>query len=271
MRKLLPVLLLLSILASCNQQTSNENTSVIIETKYGDITVLLYDDTPEHRDNFIKLVKEGFYDDLLFHRVMKSFMIQGGDPKSKGAPQGEQLGNGGPGYKVDAEIVYPEHFHKRGALAAARQPDQVNPDKQSSGSQFYIVQGTTYTMDQLSEIAVSRNDKRRQAIFYRLMPDYQDTLQMVQRKGDPELIKGIQDFIMEKVNEEFLKEPPFTFNNEQLETYMNVGGAPFLDGNYSVFGEVTQGMEVVDSIANVMTDGNDRPVEDVVMNIKIAR
>lgn len=271
MRKVLPILLLLVSFASCKKEQSNENTSVEIETKYGNITVLLYDDTPAHRDNFIKLVKEGFYNDLLFHRVIDKFMIQGGDPESKGAVQGQELGNGGPGYQIDAEIVYPQHYHKKGALAAARQPDQVNPEKKSSGSQFYIVQGQTFTVDQLSQMALKVNDQKRGNIFRKLLPLYQDTLQTVQRSGDPEAIKGIQDYIMGKVDEEFLKEEPFTYNDEQIEIYTTVGGTPFLDNNYTVFGEVTSGMEVIDSIATVMTDGANRPVEDIVMKMKIVK
>lgn len=194
-----------------------KHQKALISTKYGDITVLLYDDTPKHRDNFIKLVKDGFYDGTLFHRVMEGFMIQGGDPDSKGAAPGVRLGNGGPGYTIEAEFR-PEHIHKKGALAAARQPDAVNPEKRSSGSQFYIVQGKPVTAPQLNQMA------KRTGAFY---------------------------------------------TPEQIKTYQEIGGTPFLDNNYTVFGEVIDGMDVIDKIAAVKTDPNNRPVKDVEMTIKL--
>jgi peptidyl-prolyl cis-trans isomerase B (cyclophilin B) len=190
---------------------------VKISTEYGDMVIKLYNGTPLHRDNFIKLVKEHYYDSLLFHRVINGFMIQGGDPQSKHAQPGQMLGNGGPGYTVPAEFRK-EYFHKKGALAAAREPDQVNPQKASSGSQFYIVQGRTFTNMELNQM--------EQQMMHRI---------------------------------------PW----EQKEVYMKVGGTPHLDGNYTVFGEVISGMEVIDKIAAVQTDRNNRPVKDVRMTITL--
>ena len=200
------------------QETIKETlTMVLISTNYGDMKAVLYDETPLHRDNFIKLVKEGYYDGTLFHRVIDGFMIQGGDPNSKTAKPNQQLGSGGPGYTIPAEFKQ-ELIHKKGALAAARMGDNVNPQKASSGSQFYIAQGKRYTSDELNMLSA--------------------------RMGKQ-------------------------FNQTQKDAYMNVGGVPFLDYEYTVFGEVIEGLEVIDKIAKVQKDRFDRPVEDVKMTISI--
>jgi len=195
----------------------DSNYYVLIETSYGNMTVKLYNSTPLHRDNFLKLVRKGFYDGLFFHRVINQFMIQGGDPDSRTAKSGQLLGNGGLGYTVPAEFV-PGLYHKKGALAAARMGDNVNPQKASSSCQFYIVQGQVW------------NDAG---------------LQMIQDR--------------------FGKK----FTQEQIETYKTIGGTPHLDGDYTVFGEVVEGLDVIDKIAAVPCGANDRPVEDVKMKISI--
>ncbi len=184
---------------------------VELQTSMGNIKVKLYKDTPLHRDNFIKLVSGGFYDGVLFHRVIKDFMIQTGDPESINASADMSLGAGGPGYNIEAEIL-PNHFHKKGALSAARKGDNVNPKKESSGSQFYIVQGQVFDDATLNSIE-ERN--------------------------------GIK------------------FTKEQRNIYKTLGGTPHLDGDYTVFGEVVEGLEVVDAIAGVVTGAGDRPVSDV--------
>lgn len=201
-------LLSLLLLLSC----SDDRTTAIIETDYGTIEIKLLNSTPKHRDNFIKLAKEGFYDSLLFHRVMPGFMIQGGDPDSRNAVPGQQLGMGNPGYMIDPEIGAP---HIRGALAAAR---TQNPQKKSSGSQFYIVQGQPVDDAYLDQI---------------------------------EAEKGIR------------------YNPTQRQLYKEAGGTPFLDMDYTVFGEVVSGMEVVDKIAALPRSPNDRPEVDVRMKIRI--
>ena len=188
---------------------------MIITTKFGNIKVRLYNETPKHRDNFVKLVSQGFYNDLLFHRVIKGFMIQGGDPQSKNAPAGKMLGNGDVGYYVDAEFN-PAIIHKKGALAAAR---DNNPAKKSSGCQFYIVQGRVYNDNELTN---------------------------------------------------FEKQLGIKYTPEQRNIYKTIGGTPMLDMNYTVFGEVIEGLDNVDKIATVAKDGNDRPLEDVKMTIKAA-
>jgi cyclophilin family peptidyl-prolyl cis-trans isomerase len=185
---------------------------IILETSEGNITLRLYDNTPLHSKNFVKLVNDGYYDNLLFHRVIKNFMIQGGDPNSKNAKPDEHLGNGGPAYTIPSEFR-PEYYHKKGAIAAARLSDQVNPRKESSGSQFYIVTGQLYTKVQLDG-----------------------------------MVK---------------KEVHAPFSAEEINAYTTSGGTPFLDSQYTVFGEVISGFDVLEKISSVQTDANDRPVQDI--------
>ncbi len=194
---------------------SDNRKKVVIETEYGNMTAVLYDETPQHRDNFIKLANEGFFDDLLFHRVIKGFMIQGGDPDSRGAAAGKRLGMGGPGYTIPAEFV-DQHIHLKGALSAARTGGPSNPEKKSSGSQFYVVQGKPVPEAQLNAMAQQKN-----------------------------------------------------YTEEQKQAYKEKGGAPFLDRDYTVFGMVIEGLDVIDKIAAVQTAPGDRPVEDVKMKVRV--
>lgn len=214
-------LITLNIATPMQAQNTDERKGdgplVVIHTPYGDMTVRLYDETPRHRDNFIKLVKEKQYDSTLFHRVIEGFMIQGGDPGSKHAAPGQALGSGDLGYTIPAEFV-PSLFHKKGALAAARTGDQVNPEKRSSSCQFYIVQGKTWTAQELQMISARY---------------------------------GIQ------------------FSPGQIETYTSLGGTPFLDTQYTVFGEVVDGLDVIDKIASQPTLPGDRPVEDIRMTMTL--
>lgn len=214
MRKLTYILLLLAVVA-CGTQ---KDMKVRMHTTAGVIDLCLYDETPKHKENFLKLVKEQQYDSLLFHRVIKDFMIQGGDPDSKNAPAGALLGEGDLGYTVEAEFMPQVHFHRRGVLAAAREGDDVNPTKASSASQFYIVWGKVYTKEQLDAYK-----------------------EYYQRRTGREL----------------------TLTPEQEAVYTTVGGTPHLDGEYTVFGEVINGLEVVEKIQGVACDENDRPLEDV--------
>lgn len=190
---------------------------VEISTQFGNMKVKLFKETPKHKNNFLKLANEGYYNDLLFHRIIKGFMVQGGDPKSKGAPAGARLGGGGPGYKIDAEIGA-KHF--KGAICAARQGDAVNPQKKSSGSQFYLVQGRPQTEQQLDRIAQ-----------------------------------------MKKI----------TYTEEEKKKYMTEGGTAQLDNDYTVFGQVVEGMDVIDKLAAVKTAQGDRPLEDVKMQVKVLK
>lgn len=253
------------------QQTPDTaSAKVLVETTMGNFTVLLYGDTPKHRDNFLKLAEEGYYDSTLFHRVIKEFMIQAGDPDSKTAKPGQHLGAGGPDYKIDAEIVYPKHFHKRGALAAARQGDQVNPMKQSSGSQFYVVTGAKVSEGQLAQLESSLKNRQMQQIFNNLAMAHRDSIIAMQKRGDQQGLMALQNQLIKQTEEEVAKTPAPTLTAEQREAYTTVGGAPHLDGDYSVFGEVIAGMDVIDRIEKAATDGADRPKEDIrIISMKV--
>ena len=234
----------------------------------GDITVRLYDETPLHRDNFLKLAAEEFFNGTLFHRVIKDFMIQGGDPNSKGAPAGMNLGSGGPGYTIPAEIQ-PTLFHKRGALSAARLGDEVNPTKESSGSQFYIVWGKVYKAPELKQLEHQMKMQQEQNIFNALAVEHREEIMNLRRNRDRNGLMELQDKLgklaIEKSKE--LGAPAFT--PEQVEAYTTQGGTPFLDGGYTVFGEVEEGLNIVEAIQNVETSADDRPKTDIVMNVTI--
>lgn len=214
-----PILIAVFALTFSLLAHSQERVKVKISTKYGDMVAELYDETPIHRDNFIKLVKEGFYDGILFHRVIPGFMIQGGDPVSKDDTPNTRIGNGGPGYTLPAEFN-PQFFHKKGALAAARMGDAVNPKKESSGSQFYIVEGQVYD---------------------------NNTIDL------------------------FAKRMGAEFSPTQKKAYTTVGGTPHLDANYTVFGELVEGLEIISKISNVTRDKNNLPKDKVIMNISIVK
>jgi peptidyl-prolyl cis-trans isomerase B (cyclophilin B) len=206
-------------------QSKSKQAKVLISTEFGDIKIALYNETPQHRDNFIKLVKSKFYDGTLFHRVMNGFMIQGGDPDSKTAPEGVMLGEGDVGYTIPAEFNT-TLIHKKGVLAAARQPDNINPTKASSGCQFYIVEGRTFTKAEVDKILKGKNARRKDPIVY---------------------------------------------TEEQYKVYEAIGGYPSLDMDYTVFGEVLEGLDVVDKITEAETDKRNRPTKDIKMTIKIVK
>lgn len=262
---------LASLLAACSGGKRTATTNMVeISTPYGKMKVVLYDDTPLHKENFLSLVEQGKYDSLIFHRVIRDFMIQGGDPTSFHAPKGAQLGEKEIGEPIDAEFRYPQHIHKRGALAAARMPDSSNPERKSSGSQFYIVQGQRLTNEQLGMIEQKRNTQLKNAIFYRIQHFYEDSLRYYQNHGMAEQLADLQTRILIKVSEMAEDEGLFEIPDSVREVYMNIGGVPHLDGQYTVFGEVVEGLEVIDSIAAVATDRNDRPNKDVWMTMKLA-
>lgn len=242
---------------------------VKISTPKGDIRVRLYDETPQHRDNFVKLVNEGFYNGTLFHRVIKGFMIQGGDPDSIGAPAGKMLGTGGPGYNVPAEIVYPQLFHKRGALAAARQSDEVNPERESSGSQFYLVYGKVYTPQELKQMEKQMSMQQEQSIFNKLVQQNRAQILELRKARNQAGLQELQDQLIAETKKQMKELPAPKFTPEQQETYTTVGGTPFLDNQYTVFGEVESGMEVVAEIQQCATLSADRPKEDISMTMTI--
>lgn len=267
MRTLLIVLTCFVVFVSCGKQNDN---MVEISTPYGTMRAVLYDDTPIHKKNFLRLVEAGEYDSLLFHRVIRGFMIQGGDPNSRHADRNTKLGVSEIGEPIPSEIVYPKYFHKRGALAAARKPDSVNPEKMSSGSQFYIVQGAVYDSVALDNVELEFNNVMRRDVFYEVQPYYQDSLIYYQEHGMAIELSELQLRIMSKVQELAEQKGLFKFTPEVREVYQTVGGTPQLDGKYTVFGEVVDGFEVLDSIAETMTERpSDRPIEDIWMTIKV--
>lgn len=238
-----------------------------IQTSKGDIIVRLYDETPLHRDNIVKLAKEGYYDGTLFHRVIKDFMIQGGDPDSKGAPAGKHLGAGGPEYTIPAEIKA-GLFHKRGALCAARLGDEVNPNKESSGSQFYIVWGEPYKTAQLKQMEKQMKQNQETITFNDLVTYHKAEIMEMRKNRDRAGLQDMQDKLMKEAKE-ICRQQPVGFSNEQMEAYSTIGGTPFLDGEYTVFGEVENGMDIVEAIINADTDNADRPLNDITMTVAV--
>lgn len=255
-----------------NKQPDNGSgeIKVMITTDYGIIKIKLYNETPLHRDNFIKLVKEHYYDSLLFHRVIQNFMIQGGDPDSKKAPPFIELGNGGPDYTISAEFNQ-KLFHKKGVLAAARDGDLENPKQASSGSQFYIVQGRVFT-DSVLKIQEKRITKMR--LFNEIVNREENKILLEKYKKyvkaeQTDSTKYVNDIINKQVEMELPTVKPYTFSEEKIKAYTTIGGTPHLDGSYTVFGEVYEGLEVIDEIAKQSVDKNARPLADIRMKISI--
>lgn len=240
---------------------------VRIQTTLGDITVRLYDETPLHRDNFVKLAKEGYYDGTLFHRVIKDFMIQGGDPDSKGAPAGKMLGVGGPDYTIEAEIKS-GLYHKRGALAAARQGDEVNSERRSSGSQFYIVWGQVYNEGQLRQFSKQMEMQQMQTVFSALAKEHHDEIMQMRRERNRAGLQELQEKLAAEAEAQ-VKAQGAGMTDEQRAIYSTVGGTPHLDGQYTVFGEVEEGMDVVEMIQQAATARGDRPVDDIEMRVMV--
>lgn len=236
-------------------QADSANVRVLVKTTMGDFTVMLYGDTPEHRDNFVKLANEHYYDSLLFHRVIENFMVQAGDPNSKNAPAGKMLGDGDPSYTLPAEIVFPKHYHKRGALAAARTGDQVNPERRSSGSQFYVVTGQVFSGEQMQQMAIK-------AAFDQLAEQHMDSIRAMMTRRDQPGLQALQDKLVKEART-MVAEGKGPYSTEMIKTYTTEGGTPHLDGQYSVFGEVIDGMDTIDKIQKAETDRNDRPTQDV--------
>lgn len=261
---------LLIFLAVSVRSIGQEQRLVMIETPMGNMKVALYNETPKHRDNFVALVKDGFYDSTLFHRVIDDFMIQGGDPESINSKPGKKLGDGGPGYKIEAEFV-DTIYHKKGVLAAAREMDRINPARKSSGSQFYLVEGKVFTKEELKKMEQMLMKKAfNNAITNYLAKPENDSLRTkyktVQRSQNREMMESFYDTLKLKVED---KVEHYRFSEEQIETYTTIGGTPHLDDMYTVYGEIVEGIEVLEKIASVEVDGNNRPKKDIWMRMKM--
>lgn len=236
---------------------------VEISTNLGNIKIRLYENTPRHSENFLKLVKAHHYDSLLFHRVIGDFMIQGGSSDSRHAPKGMAVGMSNPGYTIEAEIR-PEYRHFKGALAAARQGDEVNPEKRSSGEQFYLVQGKTYTDQELDQIEKRKWLAAKNQLGDRLFKPLQEEFQRYKKTGQHQKADSLLQYVNEEIGKQYA-ENPYKMSPETREMYKSVGGTPFLDGDYTVFGEIVEDMDVLEKIALVATDSIDRPKEDVII------
>lgn len=260
MKKIIYVLAFAAMMGGCDR---NRGTVLRMETSLGDIRLRLYDETVVHRENMLKLVREGYYNGILFHRVIQDFMIQAGDPNSKTARTGMLLGDKDAGYTLKAEIE-PGYFHKRGVLAAARESDEVNPERCSSGSHFYIVKGKVYTPEELAATVDKINNRRYTALFGRLKQAREGEIVKYQLVNDYDALMRINGELSEAAREQF-EAVKLVLSEEQVKAYTTVGGTPHLDGEYTVFGEVVEGLEVLDRISAEPTDENNRPLKDVVI------
>jgi cyclophilin family peptidyl-prolyl cis-trans isomerase len=271
---ILKSLLLIAVISisSCSFSQNKpvpEGPVVLIKTQYGNMKVVLYNETPLHRDNFMKLTKEGVYDSLLFHRVIKGFMVQGGDPKSKRASKDQMLGDGDLNYTVPAEIR-PDIIHKKGVIAAARNGDEENPERRSSATQFYLAQGKVYKLDDVPSIELNLNSRAAESLFLKYKSDKIDTLMLFQMARNKEGYDKLLEKLKQKAIVEVEKKP-IRLTKQQIETYTTLGGIPHLDGAYTVFGEVLDGLAVIDSIAAQPTGLNDRPIENIRMTIEVIK
>ncbi len=267
--RILLIVITVILLGSCRQSSPDE--LVVIQTSYGEITIRLYPKTPLHRDNFLKLAREHYFDSTLFHRVIRNFVIQGGDPDSKHAAPGQELGNGGPAYTIPFEYV-PEYIHKRGAVGMGRESDDINPTLASSGSQFYIVQGKVHNDSTLAAVVKKVEKRNKKYILLRMLMQKGNEALLGEFKkadeaGDTVITGRIAGRFREKVESEYAKLRPFVITEAQKRVYTSAGGIPHLDGYYTVFGEVVKGMEVVDKIAAVRTDSLDRPLTNIPMKV----
>jgi len=257
------ILALILILSESCVGQKNKETIVRFETTYGDITVKLYAETIKHHDNFVKLVNNGFYNGVLFHRVISGFMIQAGDPGSKTAKAGASLGSGDVGYTIPAEFIYPKYYHKRGALSAAREGDNVNPLKASSGCQFYIVEGKLFSDNGLDSLETNNKLKLEENLFQGIVKTKQGEVKKYRSERNQSKLNALRDSILEVVKVRLEKNTSYKFTQQQRRDYKSIGGTPHLDGAYTVFGEVTEGLDIVTKISNAKTGPHDRPVLDI--------
>ncbi len=254
--------------ADLAEPKADEDYVISLETRHGTMTIILFDETPLHKRNFINLVRKGFYEDLLFHRVIKDFVIQGGDPKSAGANEERRLGNGDPGYSIPAEIR-PQFRHEKGALSAARIGNKENPRKASNGSQFYIVQGKTHTEEELNKLRTDYEKVQMYFAQFMKSPKYAELRNVYNKLYDQNKKEDMQEIINRVIplmEAEFKVQLTKPYTKEEIDYYTTRHTVPSLDGEYTVFGKVIKGLDVIDKIANEETKF-ERPAEDVKMNM----
>lgn len=259
-KKLLLLFITLSLF-SCSQY-KDDSQYINVLTDKGEIIIRLYNQTPKHRDNILKLAEEKYYDGQIFHRVINNFVVQGGDPTTKNAKPDSLYGNGEPDYLIDAEFV-DTLIHKRGAVGMAREGDDINPEKNSSGSQFYIVTGKVFTNQQLDDLEKKMESTKKSNLYKKLFSD-KLAMQKDQSKIDTISLSLDVNIAFDSILETM---PKFKLSNQQRKVYTTIGGIPHLDGNYTVFGEVVQGMNIIDELSAVNTDANNRPLKDIKFSI----
>lgn len=261
---------LILLVLSCSLSGFSQSEKVRISTNLGDMIFLLYDDTPRHRNAFLELAREGYYDGTLFYRVIQDFLIQGGSKSSKNASPGKRIGYGDPDHTVDDEIM-PHYFHKKGALCAPRQPDEVNPWQQSDISQFYVVKGRVHSLGELDTLEMAVNRPIRNRIVNKYLNDeVRAQLQELRDENKVEEFREIADRVKQKIETEYnLHTGVLEFSEEQREAYTTIGGYPDLDGQYTIFGECISGFETIDKIAALKTDENNRPFTDVKITVTV--
>ena len=278
MNKVIPVIRILSALlflgtglfiASCDSGPTD--TVVTIKTQFGDMVAILYDETPKHKANFIKLAREHYFDGTLFHRVIKDFMIQGGDPDSKSVKPGEHLGNGGPGYTIPPEFN-PKFYHVKGAISAARQPDEINPGQESSGSQFFIVQGALMHPLEAQNLKYNKRNLDKGLTQVLMNPKNKallDSLKSFKNRVDDETFQDKIFSMVPDIEAETGIKIVEEVSEQKFKDYTTVGGVPYLDGQYTVFGRVIKGLEIIDKIAAQPGGDGDRPLIDIPMSVTV--
>ncbi len=259
----------LLLFLSVSVYSGAQSRYVIITTNLGDIKIMLYDDTPKHRDSFIQLANEGHFDGTLFYRVVKNFVIQGGSSDSKNAPAGKHIGYGSSKLNIDSEFRE-NRYHKRGVICAPRQPEDINHFKMSDVSQFYIVQGKVYTNEELDLLEKATNNPIKIKLKKKYYLPYKEELQKLKTENPKEFNRRLRE-IKEKIAFDYALSNKLEFTEEQRKVYTTIGGLPELDGEYTVFGEVVSGMSVVNKIAALKTDKNSRPFTDVKLVVRVLK
>lgn len=253
------------VCVGCNSKSGDGETEVVLETTAGEIRLKLYNDTPGHRDNFVNNVKAGLYTGVTFHRVIRNFMVQSGDPKTR--PEGYEVkldANGDTiAERIPAEFVYPAHFNKRGVLAAAREGDDENPERASDKFEFYIVTGKNCSDDDLSGYEKAREQRDAEILFMKKQQQHKAELDALRAARDRQGVSDLLEKLQDEARYEVSENPPLTYTKEQHRAYKTYGGAPWLDGEYTVFGEVVEGMKTVEAIQKVKTDGSDKPLVEI--------